>query len=197
MKKILLSLAATLLLCAAAFAQQALFGAASTASPVINEDGTVTFRLQDRKAISVQLTGEFLPTQKIETPRGTYETQGVVNLKEGENGVWEYTTEAPVKPELYYYSFLVDGKRVLDQSNVFVYRDVSTLYSVLLVPGDRADLYAIHRVPHGTVSKVWYPSKTAGFDRRLTVYTCRVRKSKTRYRSCTFSTASAETKMPG
>ena len=182
MKKILLSLAATLLLCAAAFAQQALFGAASTASPVINEDGTVTFRLQDRKAISVQLTGEFLPTQKIETPRGTYETQGVVNLKEGENGVWEYTTEAPVKPELYYYSFLVDGKRVLDQSNVFVYRDVSTLYSVLLVPGDRADLYAIHRVPHGTVSKVWYPSKTAGFDRRLTVYTpAGYEKSKTRY----------------
>ena len=44
---------------------------------------------------------------------------------------------------------------------------------MLLVPkaGERSDLYAIHRVPHGTVAKVWYPSATAGFDRRLTVYT--------------------------
>jgi enterochelin esterase family protein len=65
----------------------------------------------------------------------------------------------------------VDGLSVIDPNNVFVNRDVASLTSVLLIPGDRADLYAVHRVPHGSVTKVWYPSATAGFDRRLTVYT--------------------------
>ena len=52
-------------------------------------------------------------------------------------------------------------------------RDVASLTSVLLVAkeGFRSDLYAIHAVPHGTVSKVWYHSEVAGLDRRLTVYT--------------------------
>jgi enterochelin esterase family protein len=74
---------------------------------------------------------------------------------------------------MYTYTFTVDGNSVIDNNNVFVNRDIASLTSVLLVPkaGARSDLYAIHRVPHGTVSKVWYPSKTAGFDRRLTVYT--------------------------
>lgn len=171
MKKIL-SLAAMLLIGASAFAQQNIFMGAGVESPVINEDGTVTFRYQAPKAIRVQLTGDFLPTQKMETQFGTFETAGIVDLKEGQNGVWEYTTDFKVAPELYNYSFTVDGKaNQLDPNNVFVNRDVASLTSLLLVPGDRADLYAIHRVPHGTVSKVWYPSKTAGFDRRMTVYT--------------------------
>jgi enterochelin esterase family protein len=74
---------------------------------------------------------------------------------------------------MYTYTFTVDGTQVIDPNNVFVNRDIASLTSVLLVPeaGARSDLYAVHRVPHGTVSKVWYPSATAGFDRRLTVYT--------------------------
>ena len=43
MKKTL-TLAAALLLGVTAFAQQALFGGAGVESPVINPDGTVTFR---------------------------------------------------------------------------------------------------------------------------------------------------------
>lgn len=30
-------------------------------------------------------------------------------MKEGKDGVWEYTTTEPLKPELYGYSFYVDG----------------------------------------------------------------------------------------
>ena len=69
-------------------------------------------------------------------------------------------------------------------NNMWVNRDVASLTSVLLVPqeGARSDLFAIHRVPHGTVSKVWYNSKTEGFDRRLTVYTpAGYETSKTKY----------------
>ena len=172
MKKLAL-IAAGLLLAGSAFAQQALFGPAGVESPVINEDGTVTFRYRAPKAVRVTLSGDFLPVQKVKMGDREFEMQAPVDLKEGQNGVWEYTTDFKVAPEMYTYTFSVDGNSVIDPNNVFVNRDVATVSSVLLVPQDgaRSDLYAIHRVPHGTVSKVWYPSATAGFDRRMTVYT--------------------------
>ena len=176
MKKILI-VAAALTLGVTAFAQQALFGGAGVESPVINADGTVTFRYQDPKAVRVEVTGDFLPTQKMDVEfngqKMSYDVPGVGVLQEGKNGVWEYTTPFKVAPEMYTYTFTVDGKSMIDPNNVFVNRDIASLTSVLLVSeaGARSDLYAIHRVPHGTVSKVWYPSATAGFDRRLTVYT--------------------------
>ncbi|MBR5724080.1 MAG: esterase [Bacteroidales bacterium] len=176
MKRILV-IGAALLLGLSAQAQQALFGGPQAESPVINPDGTVTFRYQAPKAVRVTVSGDFLPTQKMEFEMNgqkvSYEAPGVGVFREGPNGVWEYTTPNPVPPELYTYTFSVDGTSVIDPNNVYVNRDVASLTSVLLVPqeGARSDLYAIHRVPHGTVSKVWYPSATAGFDRRLTVYT--------------------------
>ena len=65
MKKIV-SMAAALFLGLSAFAQQALFGGPQVESPVINPDGTVTFRYQDPKAVKVEVTGDFLPTEKLE-----------------------------------------------------------------------------------------------------------------------------------
>lgn len=160
------------LLGANCFAQQALqWGAKPIVSPEINADGTVTFRYQDAKAVKVQVTGDFIPAQKIETPRGVFEASMPVDLVEGKDGIWEYTTPAPVPSEMYTYSFIVDGKTVIDMNNAWVNRDISTLTSVLLVEGGLADDYAIHNVPHGTVSKTWYHSATAGSDRRMTVYT--------------------------
>ncbi|MBR5255967.1 MAG: esterase [Bacteroidales bacterium] len=176
MKKIAL-LAAAMLIGASAFAQQALYGGQQTESPVINADGTVTFRYQAPKAVKVEVTGDFLPTEKVEVEfngqKMSYDAPGVGVLKEGRGGVWEYTTPFKVEPELYNYSFNVDGNTVIDPNNMWVNRDVASLTSVLLVaePGARSDLYAIHNVPHGTVSKVWYHSDKQGFDRRLTVYT--------------------------
>ncbi len=176
MKKLFIVMAA-LAIGLSANAQQALWGGPSVESPVINADGTVTFRFQAPKAVKVEVTGDFLPTQKMEVEFGgnkmTYDAPGVGVLKEGKGGVWEYTTPFVVAPDMYNYTFRVDGVSQIDPHNMWVNRDVASLTSVLLVPapGERSDLYAIHKVPHGTVSKVWYPSATAGFDRRLTVYT--------------------------
>ena len=175
MKKTITILAA-LLLGVSAFAQQALFGGAGVESPVINPDGTVTFRYVAPKAVRVTLSGDFLPVQHLEFEMNgqkmAYDAPGVAELREI-NGVWEYTTPFAVEPEMYTYTYSVDGTQVIDPNNVFVNRDIASLSSVLLVPqeGARSDLYAIHRVPHGTVSKVWYHSATEGFDRRMTVYT--------------------------
>ncbi len=176
MKKLFIVIAA-LAVGLTAQAQQALYGGPSVESPVINENGTVTFRFQAPKAVKVEVTGDFLPTQKIEVEfngnKMTYDAPGVGELKEGRGGVWEYTTPFVVAPDMYNYTFRVDGVSQIDPHNMWVNRDVASLTSVLLVPaaGERSDLYAIHDVPHGTVSKVWYHSATAGFDRRLTVYT--------------------------
>ena len=78
-----------------ALAQQALQGGPSTESPVINPDGTVTFRYRAPKAVKVTLSGDFLPVQKMEFEMNgqkvSFEQPGVAELKEGQNGVWEYT----------------------------------------------------------------------------------------------------------
>lgn len=162
-----------LFMCLSAFAQQELFGGPSVESPVINADGTVTFRFQAPKAIRVTISGDFLPTSRVQTQLGEFDIPGIAELSEKEGGIWEYTTPFKVSPEMYNYTFMVDGIRTIDPNNIFINRDVATLTNVLLVPekGARSDLYAVHNVPHGTVSKVWYHSATAGFNRRLTVYT--------------------------
>lgn len=166
-----LFLSAMLLVCAMTFAQQALWGGAPVVSPEVHDNNTVTFRLKAPKAVKVQVTGDFLPTQKIKTPFGEFDGPGVADLTENKDGVWEFTTPEPLKPELYSYTFLVDGLKITDPSNVYQIRDVASVTNVFIIGGDRADLYKVNKVPHGSVSKVWYHSDVLDLDRRLTVYT--------------------------
>lgn len=154
------------------YAQQALFGGAQVVSPQINADKTVTFRFKAPKAVTVQVTGDFLPTQQVKMGNFTADMPGRGEMKEGKDGVWEYTTPNPVAPELYNYSFVVDGTTMTDPSNVYMNRDVATITNLLLVDGNETvDLYKVQDVPHGTVSKIWYHSPSQNMDRRLTVYT--------------------------
>ena len=142
------------------------------ASPVVNADNTVTFNMIAPQAQKVQVTGDFLPSKKVEFGGNTYDAPAdPVDLVKDEKGVWSFTTEA-LKPELYTYNMIVDGVKNIDPLNVYNIRDISNLFSVLLVGGDaRTDLYKVNKVAHGTVSKVWYESPTAGLTRRVTVYT--------------------------
>ncbi|KAA5435720.1 esterase [Bacteroides cellulosilyticus] len=165
--KRLTALTVALLVGVTMFAQQALWGTAPVVSPEIHDNNTVTFRFKAPKAVRVQLTGDFLPVQK----NAKFEAPGIVDLKEGQEGVWEYTTPEPLKPELYSYSFIVDGLRMNDPANVYLIRDVSTLTNVFIIGGDRADFYKVNPVPHGTVSRIWYDSPAPGLERRMTVYT--------------------------
>lgn len=165
--KRLTALTVALLIGVTMFAQQALWGTAPVVSPEIHDNNTVTFRFKAPKAVRVQLTGDFLPVQK----NAKFEAPGIVDLKEGQEGVWEYTTPEPLKPELYSYSFIVDGLRMNDPANVYLICDVSTLTNVFIIGGDRADFYKVNPVPHGTVSRIWYDSPALGLERRMTVYT--------------------------
>lgn len=172
MKKLLCVLACVLFV-GTLWAQQALFGGNQIVSPEVNADGTVTFRLYAPKAVKVEVTGDFLPSVKVSSPMGEVEQPGVASLKEGKDGVWTYTT-APLAPELYYYTFKVDGMTYLDPSNVYMCRDIATYTNIFIVEkekGDTGDLYSVNAVPHGNVSKVWYDSPTLKMKRRMTVYT--------------------------
>ena len=160
MKKMFLSIVA-LLAVATAFAQQALFDQNNITSPEQHADGTVTFRLYAPKAVTVEVTGDFLPEG---TPSAV--------MKE-ERGVWSYTT-GPLQPEMYSYKFRVNGMEMLDPSNVYRCRDIASFQNIFIVTkeaGDKGSLYSVNRVPHGNVSKVWYESPTLKTTRRMTVYT--------------------------
>ena len=107
MKKVI-SLFSALLLSVFAFGQQALYSSATVVSPQINDDNSVTFRLNVPKAIMVSVAGDFEGNDaNVEYP-----------LVQGEDGIWTYTTK-PLEPELYSYYFIVNGTRYLDPSNIY------------------------------------------------------------------------------
>ena len=128
--------------------------------PTVNPDRTVTFRYYAPGADTVEVNGDFL--SKAERP---------ALMKNNGNGLWEYTTSAPVQPEIYTYSYIVDNQKVLDPLNMFVWRNISDLYNIFIVPGERTENYQIKDVPHGTVSSVWYNSPALQMNRRMMVYT--------------------------
>ena len=173
MKKILMIVAFCLTGMAAHAQQNLSWGQGpQVASPDVHAYNTVTFNLIAPEAQKVQITGDFLPSKKVVFNGATFDAPAdPVDLVKNDKGVWSFTTEA-LKPELYTYNMIVDGVKIIDPLNVYNIRDINNLFSVLLIGGDaRTDLYKVNKVAHGTVSKVWYESPTAGLTRRLTVYT--------------------------
>ena len=171
-----ITIAASLLWGAALFAQQALGPGTGIVSPEINADNTVTFRYYNPKAVTVQVSGDFLPAQKITYVQNgqerVWEAPGRADLVE-RNGLWTYTT-APLEGELYSYTLYVDGQKMMDPSNIYQNRDIATwtnIFTMSTEEGDKGWYYQVNDVPHGNVSKVWYDSPTLGMQRRMTVYT--------------------------
>lgn len=143
------------------FGQQMLGQRSNVKSPVINTDGTVTFNFFSPEAHQVSVTGDFDEIHWQTLP-----------MEKQANGVWTVTTK-PLAPELYSYSFSIDGQRIIDPANSYVNRDISTLSNIFIVSkakGDRGYLYQMNDVLHGSVSRVWYDSPSLGQQRRMTVY---------------------------
>jgi enterochelin esterase-like enzyme len=129
-------------------------------SPDILPDNKVTFRVYAKDASKITVSGEW------QAGFGASEA-----LVKNDTGLFSLTI-GPLKPELYAYTFTVDGVKTIDQSNVQVRRDGSNYQSFFIVPGPESDLYSQKNdVPHGTVSKIWYKSAVLNMDRRVYVYT--------------------------
>lgn len=138
----------------ACYGQEALGFRIPDVSPEVNPDSTVTFRLRAPEAESANIIGiGNMP----------------IAMEKDSTGLWSVTTR--LRPDLYTYAMFVDGVRIIDPSNSYIARDISSLSNVVIVPGGNADYYAVRDVPHGSVKKVWYDSPTLGKKRRMTVYT--------------------------
>ena len=130
---------------------------AGTSSPEITSE-SVTFRLRAPKARKVQVQASWL---------GYGSSEG--EMTEDRNGVWSVTLPLP-SPELYTYTFIVDGVSMLDPANVAVQRDGSRYANVLLIEGDFASEYKQCPTP-GDLEQAWYYSAENDMIRRLYVYT--------------------------
>lgn len=144
------------------YAQQALWGGPEIVSPEIHSDNSVTFRFKAPDADEVKLFGDWMPAEGW--------VPGSQPMVMGEDSIWSYTTP-PLASDLYSYWLLVDGLRSTDPNNVYLIRDVSSIFNVFIIGRGQGDYYQVKKVPHGTVARRWYPSPALGMDRRMTIYT--------------------------
>ena len=125
-------------------------------SPEVDADRMVTFRVRAPNATNVTVTGEWPGAKAM-----TNDTRGNWSVRFG-----------PLAPELYGYSFNIDGFQTLDPGNPAVKPARSPRTSILEVPGNPPLLHEFNpNVPHGTVREHWYQSKSLGKRRSLHVYT--------------------------
>lgn len=135
---------------------------AEIVSPQVNKDNTVTFRFFAPNAQSVKLQGDWMPSEGWVTK--------LQDMQKDENGLWSFTTQV-LPSDLYSYTFIVDGLKVIDPNNVYQVRDVATVMNIFLIEGGLGDLYKVQDVPHGTVALRWYDSPKLDSPRRITIYT--------------------------
>ncbi len=128
-------------------------GGGPVTSPEVGADGRVTFRLRasDAKDVLVALAGKRLPMQKDEA------------------GVWTATTD-PLAPDIYTYSFVLDGATITDPSNREYQTSFGSFQNMFFVPGPAPWLPA-PGVPRGAVARHAFHSTLAGDDREFFVYT--------------------------
>ena len=124
-------------------------------SPQIQADKKVTFRYLAPNATSVKLGAQF--------------EKGPVPMTKDTAGIWTVTV-GPVKPDIYPYSFNVDGITVMDPANVDMFPNERFKASLVDIPGETPLVHALTDVPHGTVSYEYYPS-VEGSTGSMVVYT--------------------------
>jgi enterochelin esterase family protein len=138
--------------CVPAFAQRA----APIASPDLQDDGSVTFRIRAPKSQSVAL-------------RGQWDKQPV-EMKKGEDNVW--SIRVPKVPAgVWEYSFILDGLTLIDPSNPAQKPQRNPSASILHIPGTPPNVWDFQDVPHGSVHQHTYLSKALGKQRGAWVYT--------------------------
>lgn len=158
-------LAVVLLLAAAVSAQTArrpnnygTQGAATAAaprlvSPEVHPDRTITFRLRAPKASEVTLSFAGAPKP----------------MTKDANGLWS-TSVGPVEPEIYTYTFSIDGVRTLDMANPVLKNGRAPDASVVEVHGTPARFDEVQDVPHGTIHIRTYRSTPLNRIRKVYIY---------------------------
>jgi enterochelin esterase family protein len=125
-------------------------------SPEVARDGRVTFRLRAPNARQVTLARDGAPPAA---------------MQKDDQGVWSLTTE-PLPPDIYPYTFSVDGTTLADPGNPLVKPIVmGGNQSLVHVPGGADLSWEELDVPRGTLHRHFYRSDIAGERRDFYVYT--------------------------
>jgi enterochelin esterase-like enzyme len=129
---------------------------AQVVSPEVHKDRRVTFRLRAPAAKSVGVNVQF--------------ASGLRKMSKGADGVWSVTL-GPAEPDIYEYSFVVDGLAVSDPANSWQKFWGGTAKGLVEVPGKKPAFFEEQDVAHGAVHIHRYKSRSLGVTRRLYVYT--------------------------
>jgi len=111
----------------------------------VNSDGTVTFRYRNPTAQKVELSIS-----------GTKGRIPFIKDPTDKSGLWTLTK--PLSPELYAYSFVVDGRTQLDPLNQVTVPNLLSTSSLVEVPGPTPMLWDAQDVPHGELHHHFYKS---------------------------------------
>ena len=125
-------------------------------SPKYHADGSATFSVHAPNAQKVELEGQMF--------------EGLKPMEKGERGVWSITIK-PDQPDIYPYSFIIDGTKIADPNNVEIFPNEGYKASLADFKALEPDHQDLQKVPHGKVSYTWYTSKAVGFDRPVCIYT--------------------------
>lgn len=125
-------------------------------SPDVSSDNSVTFRYYSPNSKNVLLSTEILKEP--------------IALTKDDKGIWTVTL-SKVKPDIYPYSFIVDGVETEDPNNTYVFANERFKRSIVDVPGNKPLIHSLKNVPHGKISYRFYNSKTLNKTRRVLVYT--------------------------
>lgn len=129
-----------------------------------------------RRIVSPEVLPDHRITFRISAPEAT---EAILRFSEGgpqshpmskgDDGVWSVTI-GPVDPEIYTYSFLVDGVKMIDLANPVAKIGATVDASVVEVPGTPPRFDQVQNVPHGSIDIHTYPSPVSQTQRGLYVY---------------------------
>jgi len=125
-------------------------------SPEYNKDGSVTFRVLAPDAEKVELECQMF--------------EGTRLMTKGDRGVWEVTM-TPEVPDIYPYSFIIDGTKIADPENMNIFPNEGYKASLADIKAAHPDPQDLQDVPHGKVTYTYYTSNAVGFDRPVCIYT--------------------------
>lgn len=122
-------------------------------SPEVNPDHSVTFRYRAPGA------------QKVTVNR---EGGQPLEMRKDDSGVWSVTTP-PLEPDMYGYTFNVDGVNVIDPVNPLMKPNLLNTSSMVAIPGNNP--WDAAAVPRGVLHHHFYRSDVVGDQRDFYVYT--------------------------
>ena len=123
-------------------------------SPEVHADNTVTFRMRapNARVVNLVLEGSKPAPMQLE-----------------DKEIWTYTSPA-LTPDIYGYSFNVDGVGLMDPNNSLMKPNLLNNSSAVQIPGEGLP-WEDRDIPHGEVHHHFYKSTLVGDNRDYYVYT--------------------------